>query len=761
MVDDFSTGTSTRDDGEKSLREKYISGGTEPTSSLRNYKIDPSSSSSRGSGGSSSSTATSSTPVSEDSLRTQYIEGSKPKTQPVSEMPKNVGTIDPTSTRIKIEQLSPGTAPATTPEKTTITMEAQVLPKELAPGVVRASTRQEREALRFGQASKEIFDFNTKPTSSTVPIFAFGASKRFIGGVVESVNPYELGKSVILTGAALKSGELKPKDIPSGIVESAKTDPFGFAGNMFGPAIAVKALGSGSKLLARAGKTEVPAETLFKADQIKAIEQGVEPTFPTRKSTQDIVKAFESTKEDGSLFAQTSSPSKLSGDEAALVGRGLEGTEGAGISVTPKGEGSAYFLGNKLYGGESKLTLNPLKAFAGVTDVPTVTVFKGTGVTKTPPRVTKQPGFEAENIFFKQEVAGSGQFVVPKRIQIGQGDIKAKPFELPSGKKSFEKGTIELEAKVPLGQQYVKTGQDQFTKIGGETVRVRQVELVVNKGGKLTTSSGKSITNADKFISEGQLAREASYLESYGKTSSKVTPGFPSVTTGSFSSLKISGSSTPSLSAGSFKPSPSSVNFRPTTSSVPDNVASTTPVSSDLRSYNISPSSSSGKSVSEPITLSSSTISSGSSRPKPVSFKTPVSSYKPQPTFKTDYKTTSFTTSSFTPRQREKKPTFSVEVRRKGEFQNIFTTKSKDIAFRVGAGEARGRAVASFRVKKEGRIIDPTRSFRGFTKSKREKGVLIEENKYRIDSPGEKGDITLLGIRSSKKKKKKKSLGFF
>lgn len=726
----------------------------------------------------SSSSSTSSTTSNNQSIGVKtpqqvYIEGAK---QPETVAPEKI-TIktSSTTTRTKINELS---NPTVSPEKIPVPTETtrtdlnnRVIPESLGyyeqrPELtLETANKTEIKGLReqrLEEAKQNLLGQDTKPTTkdvSKIPVLVYEAGKSFTQGVVEAFNPYKLAEGVILTGSGVIQGDIKPKDIPNNISESFINEPFRFTGNIVAPTIAGKVIRIGAKASVVVGKQKVNPKRLFQNDQIVALEKGIEPKFPLAKSSSEIVNKFESTKIGDTIYGQTSSPKKISGNKAELVGRGLEGTEGAGISITPLGEGSSYFLG--VSGAKQySFSLNPIKSFSNILDVPTVTIFRGKRITTTPKSVTSVAGFEAENVFFSETVAGSGSFVVPKRILLGQGEIKPQLFKTPKGKLVLEKGTVELEAKIPLGQEFVKVSKDRFTKIGNEIIRVREVELVVkNSDGLLTTSSGKAVNSKD-IISSNQLLKEQSYLSKSSQTS-KISSGVPIITTSSLNYPVDSKLVVNSLSSDIGSVSSSNINYRPIIVSVPSNIATTSSVinvinSSSISSGKINKSStvSSGKDFSkvssEKIPLSSS-ISISSSK-KSLS---PDKSYSYTPSYKTNSynfnQTQNFQT-NFN-KERKEKDVFVVEVRQGGKFKPIFQTSSKDIAFRTGASEVRGSARASFRIKKDNVIVDDFALFKDIKKSKKEKGVFVEQAKYRINTPGELGDITLKGIRSSKNKR--------
>lgn len=112
-------------------------------------------------------------------------------------------------------------------------------------------------------------------------------------------------------------------------------------------------------------------------------------------------------------------------------------------------------------------------------------------------------------------------------------------------------------------------------------------------------------------------------------------------------------------------------------------------------------------------------------------------------------------------------PRFDVLLRRQGTFKKInYGSLTRKEALAFGGFTARTTAGASFKIIPSDSNIQG--SFKGkgnlsqFYKSSREKGVFIEKPKFRIDTPGEKTEITLKGIFTSKsKRKKKKRKGIF
>ncbi len=102
------------------------------------------------------------------------------------------------------------------------------------------------------------------------------------------------------------------------------------------------------------------------------------------------------------------------------------------------------------------------------------------------------------------------------------------------------------------------------------------------------------------------------------------------------------------------------------------------------------------------------------------------------------------------PRKRRKeKVVFTPEVKRKGKWVALGKFKKAKRAAAFGKQEALDTAVASVRLKSNGKIIplEPSKLFR---KSKSDPGVIVQKKTKRIQSPGEKAEISLIGSRAAK-----------
>lgn len=712
--------------------------------------------------------------------------------------------------------------------KTASTINKGYVPYSYAPSnAIRSSDEELTKATRKAErqenidiTAKEIFDFDRKPDFNTlkgVPALAGRTAYRFGEGVVQSFNVYAIGEGVITTGAGLVEGSITGEDIKQGISQSFIDNPAGTVGSIVGPGLIFKGLKAGAAAKVRTGKYVEPT-TIYGPDQIVAIEQGVKPTLPKTSSTAESLRLFESTRKgkrnvpdyertvivetngarpkdylvatddyaavnqkvsgyqtEGSIYSVTSSPSALKGGISGEGYKASIGAEGPGIYVAPLGKGSAAFLRLGKDGSKISFSIVPNK---GLLDVPTATIVKSRKAILVPEEVTRVPGFSEEKVF-SQSRAGKGEILIGKRSQIGQGEITRQYYEAPmdyvdpwsgkrvsKGEKVIEKGTTELEGNIPFNDKFVRYKPDEFTTIDKNTIRVRNVEQVIETPkGNLVTSSGRKISPGEKVFTGEQLNYEQSSLVSSVQSNINLNPSsfVPRVTSNSLNGLSSTSTSTPVLSESSFtgSSSGSGSNFRPS-SNVPDNIGSSSPVSDSLRDYNFSGSSGGRRSGGRgggstpyvpppprPINYGSSSTPSkppsknffgGSSVPSSVPPK--IQPGLPQPTY-------------YKPKTKNDKPTYIVQVRRKGTFGSIFRTTNKEVAYRVGESEIKGRSSASFRILKDNTILDTDKQFKQLYGSAKEKGVYIEKREFRINSPGEKAEITLKGIFSDKKKKKK------
>lgn len=108
-----------------------------------------------------------------------------------------------------------------------------------------------------------------------------------------------------------------------------------------------------------------------------------------------------------------------------------------------------------------------------------------------------------------------------------------------------------------------------------------------------------------------------------------------------------------------------------------------------------------------------------------------------------------------------KPPKYNIFVRRKGFFSPVGEKPSLSEAFKFGENIVEKTAAASFKIEAPGKqlVTAPTFLNRSkFRPSKRESGVFVELNKFRINTPGEKREITFKGIFGIFGKRKKRGL---
>jgi hypothetical protein len=532
-----------------------------------------------------------------------------------------------------------------------------------------------------------------------------------------------------------------------------------------------KAAGSATKsAYIKTGSSFVEPEKVFSSQVLK---QG--KTFPMTTSSEAAIKSFEATKTNaGTIKVVTASPQKLKSLTAGQGERAVLGLEDPGIYVTPKGQGSPYFLGVDKVDTPSKFTLNPVSAAKSfkkdVFGVPTVTEFEATGVSRLPKSVSSKPGFEAVRIYQETKASKTGNVLITKRSQLGQGELKPQTYilnqdkidKLLNTKNTFkEVGTSELEAVVPKGSKFEYTskstlgklkGFDEYTLFEGKPVALRSAKILTKEKAKAPISRGSKVVSFEK------ISGEAKYLSS-SASSKVVTPYGSSIKAGvrgsvyssSKSSSKASSKLSSSLTSSSLSSNPLSSSLTSTSStSYPPKISSAKSITSSKESKTFS----SGSSGS---LLTSSSVSS------------PTSSYS-------KYSGTSYTPSVFSFKSGLSKVTkgFGKSKKDNGLFEvfsvsrgNVFSLGnfgSKEKAAKVGLGFVRSTPSASFKVTRLG--SDKALNLKGligggFNPSKSRKGFYVEKSAFRINTAGELKGITALGVKASKKKNKNWYGGIF
>lgn len=91
------------------------------------------------------------------------------------------------------------------------------------------------------------------------------------------------------------------------------------------------------------------------------------------------------------------------------------------------------------------------------------------------------------------------------------------------------------------------------------------------------------------------------------------------------------------------------------------------------------------------------------------------------------------------------KSNIQAQVKRSGKFQTLSGDfKSVYEATRYAGDFVKGSSAASLRILEDGRVVSPSQ-LAGFVPSKKDKDVLVEMNKFRINTPGELQEITFKG----------------
>lgn len=104
------------------------------------------------------------------------------------------------------------------------------------------------------------------------------------------------------------------------------------------------------------------------------------------------------------------------------------------------------------------------------------------------------------------------------------------------------------------------------------------------------------------------------------------------------------------------------------------------------------------------------------------------------------------------PKEQPQANKYTLFVKSRGIFNRVFETESKEEAFRKGEVLTDITASASFKVTQDNEAL-PSPGFNPrYRESKKFKNIFVEKEKYRISTPGEKREITFLGIQSNKRR---------
>lgn len=510
----------------------------------------------------------------------------------------------------------------------------------------------------------------------------------------------------------------------------------------------------------KTGAKEIPAEQVF-AESVLLGEE----TLPTSKSTAESIGRFEQTKkpvkvqkkvgkkfitisqEEASnlpfsvpekYYVSTASPEKIKGSESTIGKKAASGIEDPGIYVTPKGEGSPYFL--RLSREGTKYSFNPIESLKQKFNVPTVTEFEVQSIKKYPRSVALEPGFEGVTKY-QESQAGTGTVFITKRSEIGQETVPRQEFLNPrSGRYELEQGTTEIEGIIPIKQKFEVAqpetflgrikGFEKYTEFKGRKVAIRESELILKSDVK---TSNKKIT-AEKVAAEQKAL--SSQLSSSGDLGLFIIPNGSESKIPKVSSEKI----IYDLSTPESKSIPRSRSSAPKSSSA---------VSNPRSSIVSIPSLNQGSSPSE---ISISDLSKQSSKGYG---ERSGGLIPPPPTIRKK-------------RQQERKQkqgdSFEVQVRREGLFKTVGRAETLREAVSFGRSRVESTAAASFRIigidqQEDLSKIKALLSSKKFRESQKEAGVFIQRRRFRISSQGEKGEITFRGIAASRSKRSKKKRG--
>lgn len=632
--------------------------------------------------------------------------------------------------------------------------------------------RYAREGEQKGEVNGYGNDFKSNP------VVIIGASTLgTIGGFIEKPQTVVTGPVNFFWSLATK-----PKETSTEIVKEAYVNPGFFIGQQSGNALTYGVLiPKGAKLTK---ETYIKAKYPLNPDTIlspQVTEQG--KTFPTVSSTKESLQQFNTPSPQGPIKVITTGPTIIKGETIGTGGQASQiGQQDTGVYVTPYGEGSPNFLGINKDGGYSGFTLNPL---ANIMNTPTASIFEVSKVSKYPREVVKPGGFESVKTF--QENIGSKNDVayLTKRSEVGQGEITPKFYTMPEtstlsfstevirggkrvnvkagelvykGEQIKEVGSVETEAVISKDTLFKYTGQDSYQTYKGEIFKIKEVEIVFDK------------TKPTKEILKDTETVKKDYSYTYGGRPQKVTPlELGSISSSISQTNKISQSylTSPITKEYSYNGGYSYKDLGDSSiSSSPKIESPTSIVSSPVSSSPIRPSSiisyspkrssgggsSSGGSTSEPISYTPSTPSGVSSTPS----LTPSSiSLYPQIPKKVN---TQPLKDNFN-RQKKDEGMFSLLVKERGMFKTRGVYGSESEAFRKGVFITGQTAKASFKI-----INQRTDSFRAnitdprYRESKRSPGVIVQRNKYRISSLGEKAEISKKGRDVQQFRKKNRRL---
>jgi len=330
---------------------------------------------------------------------------------------------------------------------------------------------------------------------------------------------------------------------------------------------------------------------------------------------------------------------------------------------------------------------------------------------------------------YKISLFGSGPGSAGKP---GVVEFQGLKFSTTQGEKAFVTGVKpEIEAVIPVGQQFSRVAGDTYFKFGG---RRFPVDIFKPTGGAgevvpgfkgTGSSSGSSYTTPQYSlinpVSVGaSVISEVSPSLSFGRYSGTSTTTTPSTT-----SYLVPPQSSPSPS---YVPPKSSGGSRGGGSSY---VAPLPPVSSSP----IAPPSSPGGSITSPTRPS---YVPSSSKGNYYNFSSPKQRPIAIPKFKA-------------PTLPKMRRNYGVQIRRQGKFFNVGNFGSMQKAFQRGQKLTSGSLAATFKLTGGAKLPKAPKGY--YTKKKGDSFLYIEKSKYRLSKKSETSEIQAAKRKAPKKKK--------
>lgn len=276
-----------------------------------------------------------------------------------------------------------------------------------------------------------------------------------------------------------------------------------------------KGLTTTKNIYVKTGSKYVPPENIFSSQVLSG-----QTNLPKTGSISESLTKFKAGKTEGGYIVTTASPGKIKGDVAGAGRKGGVGLEDPGIYVTPKGEGSPYFLRVSKEMQPIEYSLNPFKGLSETFNLPTITEFKVKQIKRIPQSARDVPGFSGVKTYF--EATKDSAAYITKRSEIGLGTTRRQKFKVTEdfdlgtmkgrkGETRMEAGTSELEGVIPVGrpiiQETKKTifgkikGFDEYTTFEGRAVAIRKTRIE-GEAAKKPRIPGEKIIDPKKIVKE-------------------------------------------------------------------------------------------------------------------------------------------------------------------------------------------------------------------------------------------------------------------